>query len=391
MTRLLVVCRHFWPSCSEAVYRLVEWTDALAEAGVAVTLLTARWHHRWPAESAFRRVRLVRLLPAPTSNWNDGFFLRNLWQWVERHRGDFDSVYLDSLSVVPPAKFRGRLGDTPLAVRFDAALPGDVGGAFATGGLSPAARSLLARSDIRVVVDSARAHRGAVAAGAADRAVVRLPQAVWHAADSAAARRSESRKALAQINRDFFVPDRLPLLVCFFEDRLPDEEHGFLKSLRRLLDPVPQLRCWVFGAGDSVRRHYSLLKDMDCHHDVLLHAPLDQPSHLLRAADLVMCPAPGVGRQYYYSASLAAGTPLLTDRDAGGDGSRLLSAVDAFLAGREDLGLWDAAARISRLEESLAIGDDRQHAADRLRECFPWAAHRRATLQRWLQLFAPAA
>ena len=388
MTRLLVVCRHFWPSCSEAVYRLTAWTDSLAEAGVAVTLLTARWHHRWPAESSFRRVRIVRLLPAPSSNWNDGFFLRNLWQWVERNRGHFDAAYLDSLSLSPPPKLLGRLGELPLTVRFDAApTAADAGGLAVAGALAPPARSLLARAGVWIVADSPASHRAAIAAGADASAIARMPQTPWRAVEYAPARRAESRKALAQINRDFFVPDRMPLLVCFFEDRQPEEEHGFLKSLRRLLDPVPRLRCWVFGAGGSVRRHYGLLKDLDCHHDVLLHAPLDQPSHLLHAADIVICPAPGVGRQYYYPTAMAAGAPLLTGGAADADDSRTRAALDAFLAGQEDFGLWDAAARISRLEESIEIGDDRQRAADRLRECFPWAAHREATLRRWLQLF----
>ncbi len=286
MSPLLVVCRHFWPVCNEASYRLAHLVRFLRDNHFSSEIVTARWHSKWPATSTFNDVNLTRILPAPTSPWNESFFYRNLWNWIERQSDSFTKIYIDSLHLLTHAKLSSILRQKSFLIRFDAYSKTDIDLLHKP---SSTLASLIRSDASWFIVSNAYEHRTLIGAGVNSQKIIRVaPINVWSDPRTTLSKQ-QSRVALQAISHDFVVPIRMPLIVVFFTGDDYEAEHSILKALTRHLDLQTAFRVWVFGCSDLVRRHYSYLKDFGVHHDILLHSSFDNIDLLINAADLVIC------------------------------------------------------------------------------------------------------
>ena len=305
MPRLLVVSRQFWPVCNEASYRLGDLVVTLRDAGIDVRVLTTRWHSRWPAQTRFQNIYVDRLLPAPVTPWSDGFFVRNIWQWLEKFGQDFDAIYLDSFDLLGNQRLSNSLREKRWLIRCNAASGESIRGAAA----SKAFEAIRRGGRLSVLAPSAVEHRAAISSGLEPTHVERCEDVALRWFSRSAATRQAAAEALLRVSSDFYIPPSLPLVIAFFENRQVQQESEMVQELITQIGEPPKFRGWIFGSGDSVRRHYNVIKDFGLHHDLLLHSSFDDIENVVQAADFAICPAPGVGSSYFYPIALASGLP----------------------------------------------------------------------------------
>lgn len=298
MPRLLVIARSFWPLASESSCRLGDFTRALGESGISVTVLTPRWQPRWPIETQHGVVRVCRIAPAPSSNWNALQYVRRTWRWYQKHSDQFDAVYVDCPSLLPRGWWTGLPQGLRLWVRWE------------SGGDDGDATTDLGGGDIRWLVSDVAGERSAMAAGIGRSQIRRFPRALWDdqllkPIDRVSEQR-QARERLRDLSNDFGVPPATPLVVAFFADRDVKLETRWLDHLASTILHRHNVRVWVFGSNQTLRRYYTMLKDYAVHQDCLLHGSFDRPHHLLLAADAFVYPAADV-TSYFHLIAAAVG------------------------------------------------------------------------------------
>jgi glycosyltransferase involved in cell wall biosynthesis len=92
--RLVMVARRFWPLSGAAEQTLARLAAGLAERQCRSTILTARWHPRWPAEICWHGLPVVRLPGPPEGRWQTWRYARAVARWLRQHRDQFDLVYV---------------------------------------------------------------------------------------------------------------------------------------------------------------------------------------------------------------------------------------------------------------------------------------------------------
>jgi glycosyltransferase involved in cell wall biosynthesis len=309
-SRLLVVARRFWPVCEESCQRLHEWTSMLVTAGIEVTVLTARWHGSWPAESNFRDLRIVRLLPGPKSAWNETLFLRNVGAWVTKHRREFDRIYVDeSAALLHQISHKHVVGDRPLIARF-------------AGVVVETPNEMVSRQSVSLACDGCRqadvvvaanppAHRQLTSCGIATGQIVRIPDIAWNPIHRSETNRRESLRALREINSDFALPKNSRLLVCLGYQGFDETSIALIDALIQLTEENSSLVVWFIGTNNGLRELYDRVKLAGAHHAILFHSPFDDVEAILQAADGLIFPRPTAGAEYFLPHALAAGIPFI--------------------------------------------------------------------------------
>lgn len=334
MSRLLIVCRHFWPVSNATAYRIAELVRFLHRQNIEAQILTTRWHNSWPIQSTFNEVPLTRILPASTTAWNEGYFQRNLWSWAEKNHDHFDVCYVDSLDLISNAKLSSALKDKLLLLRVDLNNARD---REAFKRPSATLQSLASSGKVRFLVQSASDHRIIIGAGIASSRVIRVEPVVAPSQRNSASKES-ARAILGSVGIDYLVPERFPLIVLLFDGEDYNAEHAYLKALSSSLEGHATFRAWVFGANDQIRRHYSYLRDMGFHHDVLLHSSFDDINTVYDAADLIVSSNTRDAKAFYYPLALARAVPTifaptleskLAENNENTSISELMSSLDA--------------------------------------------------------------
>jgi glycosyltransferase involved in cell wall biosynthesis len=90
--RLAMIAQRFWPRVGALETRAGQLACGLADLGVDVTIVTARWHPHWPAEIHYHGIPVVRLGPPPNGNWSTWRWTRGLARWLRGRADQFDVV-----------------------------------------------------------------------------------------------------------------------------------------------------------------------------------------------------------------------------------------------------------------------------------------------------------
>ncbi len=256
----------------------------------------------------FRELPLTRVLPAPTSPWSEGFYLRNMWNWIEKHGDNFDTILVDSLSLIAPVRLNSSLKQKKYILRFEHTSRNSL---EAMNRPSSAIAWMISSPQATFIVSNAHEHRLLIGMGVINDRIVRLdPVSIFYEPKSAQ-RKRDARAVLRTLSMDFVVPDGLPLVVVFLSGEDYEAEHQCMKVLANKLELATGLRAWVFGANELIRRHFAFLKDRGVHHDVLLHSSFDEIDLLIDAADVLICPKGRIGHAHYYPTAIATATPTL--------------------------------------------------------------------------------
>ena len=95
--RIVLVTRRYWPLLGGAEKMMQLLAAGMQGAGHEVRLVTARWGSDVPARQMVGDL-LIERLPQPSLRWWGTWrYLRQLDQWLRRHRDEYDLVYVSML------------------------------------------------------------------------------------------------------------------------------------------------------------------------------------------------------------------------------------------------------------------------------------------------------
>lgn len=315
--RLLVVARRFWPLCDEDCHRLLAWASTLRQHGIEVTLLTGRWHTSWPGESDVREIKIVRLLPAPRSSWNETLFLRNVASWITKYRSQFDLIYVDeSLSLLHQITVKSVRDKIPVIARFTGTSlqmhAGSIAASFQLSALSSATEAC--RNADCIIAPTAHAQRQLLAGGIRDSSIIRIADAPWWPVVRSQESKKEAAVALRSINSDLRIPGmpgetKLLLYVGPLDEHVVIEP--FIRAAIGCLELGYLLKFWIIGTGRKLSGLYDIVKQATYHHEILFCSHFDHIDELYQVADGIALGLNGVGQGYYLPQSIASALPVL--------------------------------------------------------------------------------
>ncbi len=281
----------------------------LRQHGIAVTILTGRWHNSWPAESAFRENKIVRLLPGPKTAWNETLFIRNVGIWVAKHRHEFDKIYVDeSAALLHQLAHKHVIGDRQLIARYQGLFDDNPNLQLPFQAVSNACDGCR-KADV-VVATNPVAHRQLQSSGVLPHQIVRIPDTAWQPNSRDLKSRHVAARALKAVNHDFAVPTDCKLLTYIGDLALRESTMAMLDALIRFSEHQPKLRAWFLGIGGGLSEMYDRVKSACLHHEILFQSPFDDWEAVLQLSDGIICPNAESGSQFFIPQALAAGLPI---------------------------------------------------------------------------------
>ncbi len=306
--RLVLVTQRFWPLMGRSSRVMANLASELTSRNAEVTLLTARWHRRWPTEVRFRDVPVLRLAKPPGRD--AGRSVRPLARWLRSNRDGYDLVCVSQLKHEACAVFRAVAGEVPVVLRAETAgRLGDCLGQLDSG----AGRRIKAecmKADA-LVGPSRMIERELIAAGYPRDRVYYLPNGVPIAPERTKATRAAGRAALASISSTLRMPERAPLAVAI--GRLDGSKGlGYLVAAwQRVVAARPDARLWLVGDGPHRRKLENQIVDLDLVGRVFVPGEFDSVDVLLAAADLFLSPASEEGPSLATAEAMGAGLPVV--------------------------------------------------------------------------------
>jgi glycosyltransferase involved in cell wall biosynthesis len=211
-----LVAQRFWPRAGGLETRAAQLACGLADCGVEITVVTARWHAHWPAEIHYHGFPVVRLSPPPTGPWSTWRWTRVLARWVKRNCDHLDLIVVwglmhEARAVVQTALQSG--GSPPVVIVPERI--GWQGDCFRqvriAGGRSIKAACQGASA---FVANSPAARRELEAAGYPRERIVDVPQGASLLPPRTFETQMEARALLAEANPDLQLALQAPLAVC---------------------------------------------------------------------------------------------------------------------------------------------------------------------------------
>lgn len=279
-----------------------------------MTILTARWHATWPEFAVCREIPIHRLLPAPASNWNEGYFQKNVVAWLTQHSRDYDVIYVDRadglLSIVSSKANRIH---KPVVARF---ANDSFGYALARNQMMPlSAAADACRRCTRIVTPFASLHRLLVTQGIDNRRITRIEDTIAHHVSREAGNRGAVATALFEVASDFVVPPNTEIAVHLGAcESKPLEK--VLSKVCDQLDAGKAIRLWVVGCELPYEPLYDFVRDRGWHREILFFDGFDEMADLLAVADLAIFSNPTVTAQYTLLHAIAAGVPLIASESS---------------------------------------------------------------------------
>jgi len=315
--RVQVVTRNYWPNADESSLRLMHTLDVWKSAGIHPSILTTRSNHSWPDRATLRNIAVERILPAPTSSWNETHLQRNVAKWLIKNSDHFDALYVDSsdellATIVAKSKAIGK----PILCRF---------------GQEPN-RWTKPRSSISTYLQSSVSLRDAlrkchcvisehrcgyetlIDLGVPKDRAVWLPDSVCEPAERSETLRRMACHAMFQVSGDLAIPTQTNLLLHFGEASF-EQLHVALQSVCDLLDRGIPIRMWLINPGSDAGEIYEWLKSQGWHHEILIFDGFDVLEDLVCLADLVIASNPACSLQYSTRLALESNLPMIVAID----------------------------------------------------------------------------
>ena len=309
--RLAIIAQRFWPRVGSLETRVGQLACGLADRGVAVTIVTVRWHPQWPAEIYYHGIPVVRLDPPPAGRWRTWRWTRSLAQWLQRHCGQFDLVCVWGL--MHEARTAIQVMTQAAGSYFPVVLVPERTGwhgdcfrqVYVFGGRGIKRACLRARA---LVAHSPAARRELEAAGYPRERIVDLPMGVPLSPPRTPETQAAARASLAESNSALQLPADARLVVS--TGRL---EAG--RGWEQLLSAWPivarrkvDARLWLAGETPAAKAVSERIEALGLSGRVRVIGMFDDVEGLLAAADIHAAPAPDGSPQSLVEA-MAAGIP----------------------------------------------------------------------------------
>jgi hypothetical protein len=252
---------------------------------------------------------VVRLLPSPRSNWNEGHFQKNVVAWLKANQALYDAIYVDRadglLSAIVAKASRWR---KPVIARFS--VDSDTQHLAKSQCLTPADAAETCRQCDRIVTPSAWAHRVLLSQGVDPKRIARIPDWVnSHVERTPEARRAASG-SLFQVSSDFVVPGGTALILHYGRTE-PESLLTLIRAVCDLLDQGVSVRMWVVASQASPTEIYDAIKDRGWHREILLFDGFDDLEELVAVSDLAIVSNPDTALQFSTPLFLNSDVPLI--------------------------------------------------------------------------------
>jgi glycosyltransferase involved in cell wall biosynthesis len=375
--KLAIIAARFWPRVGSLETRVGQLACGLADSGVEVTIVTARWHRQWPAEIYYHGIPVVRLAPGPNGLWSTWRWTRALDCWLRRHAGQFDLIWAWGLMheartavqataqaagprmpVVLTPQRTGWQGDCFRQVRV-----------WGGGGIKRAclrARALLANSPA--------ARRELEAAGYPRQRIFDIPWGVPLAPPRTQETQADARDLLAESNPALQLAARAPLVVSTSRLQTGGGWEQLLVAWSIVARQKVAARLWLAGEAPAAAAVVARIEALGLSGRIALLGTFDDLECLLASADVLIAPAADGSPQSLLEA-MAAGLPsvaidvplnrwLLGDEAAGlvvpaENAAAMAAAInrlldDSTLAARLGAAAWKRAQAEFDLEKTVA-------------------------------------
>jgi len=350
--RLIILVRRFWPLVGSAARAAGLLAPALVERGCRVTVLTARWRPRGPAEIVYGGAQVVRLAPPPDGSWATWRYTRAIRRWLAEHRGDYDLVYAFGLKHEAYAALRAVGDRVPVALRPEHS--GPRGDCFWQIDASAGRRIKAECMKAAALVGATRLQEAELQAAGYPRPRIHyVPLGVPIPPAREPGTKLDARQVLAKSHKSLELSPRAPLLL--HAGRLAPG-----RGLEPLLDAFsgvaarwPNARLWLLGAGPMERTIRERAESLGIAGRVATPGVFDEIDGPLAAADLFVQPTPEDGTPLALVEAMAAGLPIVAT-DVPGHRTLLEHEENALLVPPADAPALGAA--IGRLLREPGLG-----------------------------------
>lgn len=289
--RLVMVTRWFWPLADEAERTMARLAAGLAAAGSCPSILTARWHPRWPAEIRFSDVPVVRLSPPPEGRWNTWRYMRAMGRWLRAHQSEFDLAYVSGLRHEAYAALRALRGRRPVVLRCERA--GRCGDCLWQ--IEAPCGRRIKRECMRAVAlaaPTAPIRRELEAAGYPRTRVHDLPLGVAATPPRTAASRMAARTLLAEANVLLQLSPGAHLVVSTGRLEPGRGWEDLIAAWPAVVGRWPNARLWLSGVAPGRAAFQRLIESLSLAGRVAMIGVFDDPEALLAATDVFVAPSP---------------------------------------------------------------------------------------------------
>ena len=363
--RLVIATARFWPQTGSAESTLARLAVGLADRGCRVTILTARWHERWPAEIRFHGLPVVRLSPAPHGYWNTWRFQRAMGQWLRRHESEFDVAMVSGLRHEAYAAMLALGRRKPVVLcPIRSGREGDCLWQIDASGGQKIYRECIRASALIAWTPAIR--RELQAAGYPRERIHELRLGVPLPPARTAETHASARALLAEANAMLQLGDRAQLVVSTCRLAPGRGWEHLLAAWGRVCDRRPGARLWLAGETFDRPLVQRKIEQLGLVGRAGAIGVFDDMEGLLAAADMLVAPAPD-GSPVAVLEAMAAQLPvvacdvpanqwLITDRGEGllvppADVAGLATAILTLLEQR------DLAARLAAAARDRAAGE----------------------------------
>lgn len=371
--RVVLISRKYWPLVSDDASFAADLSQGLHQAGDHVTVLTAQWHASWPPQITDRGVRVLRMPQSRGSAWGSHRYVRAVSSWLRKNSDRYDAVLVLGMREEAEAALAATSGarQPVLLVPSAAGLEGDCYWQLESPAGNRIKRACMQAAAL--IAGDASQEAELIAAGFIRERIHRITPGLPDLPAATTWNRDQTRAALLDCNRAFYMPQRAPLVV----HSGPLIEGRGLQSLvsawPQVLVKYPMASLWIAGSGPLRGLLLQMCERLRLHQRVLLPGTFDQPADLLTTADVYVAPAPPQGPCRSLMQAMAVGVPVVavtaigaTEHPtieheqtgllaAGGDATALAAAIlrmlDDPLAAQR---LGDAAQQLARSRFNLA-------------------------------------
>ena len=279
----------------------------LADCGLAVTIITARWHADWPAEICYHGVPVVRLAPPPSGLWNTWRWSRSLARWMRRHADQFDVVCVWGL--MHEARATVQAVGRQLPVLLVPERTGWHGDCFRqvqmSGGRSVKSACLRARA---LAANSPAVRRELEAAGYPRERIFDVPLGVPLLPPRTPQTQAEARALLAEANSALQLMLQAPLVVSTSRLSADRGWEDLLSAWSIVSRQKVAARLWLAGEAPAAAAVTQRIDALGLSGRASLIGMFDDVEGLLTAADVHVAPAAD-GSPQCIAEAMGAGVP----------------------------------------------------------------------------------
>jgi glycosyltransferase involved in cell wall biosynthesis len=320
-----MVARRFWPLSGATEQMLGRLAVGLAARQCRTTILTARWHRRWPAEVAWNGLPVVRLGRPPQGRWQTWRYLRALSGWLRQHGDQFDLVYVWRLGHEAAAAVQAlsgvegdspifadtKIGTVPRPVVLRAERSGRNGDCFRQ--IDSACGRGIKRACLRaaaLVAPTPAVRRELEAAGYPRRRIHEIPLGTAALGPRTAQAQATARGLLAEANAALRLAPWETLTVSTVRLAAGRGWEHLIAAWPAVVRRWPHARLWLAGEAPGLAAARQQIESLGLDGKILLVGVFDDMEVLLRAADVAVVPAVE-GAPVALLDAMAAGLPIV--------------------------------------------------------------------------------